>query len=142
MSFDPLTAAFDLGKIAIEKIWPDPTKAAIEIHKLEVLKQQGNLAELNAHVQSMLGQMKVNEAEANHRSVFVAGWRPFIGWVGGSALAMKFMILPIVEVLCDANGIDIVMPVISADELYPIILGMLGIGGFRTFEKTKNVNHR
>ena len=60
MSFDPLSAAFDLGKTAIEKIWPDPRKRAAELRKLEELRQNGDLAHLNAHVQLMVGQLEVN----------------------------------------------------------------------------------
>ena len=91
MSFDPLTAAFDLGKIAIEKIWPDPTKAAEEIFKLNELKQKGNLAELNAHVQLMLGQLEINKEEAKNPNLFVSGWRPAVGWVGVIALFVMYV---------------------------------------------------
>ena len=73
MSFDPLTAAFDLGKMAIKRIWRDPTEQAEEMRKLEELHQQGDLAALNAHVQLMLGQLEVNKAEAQHKSLFEIG---------------------------------------------------------------------
>ena len=87
MSFDPISAALDIGKMAISRIWPDPVQQAAEERKLLELSQSGNLAELNAHVQLLVGQMQINAKEAEHKSVFVAGWRPFIGWVGGFALA-------------------------------------------------------
>ncbi|HHZ97924.1 MAG TPA: hypothetical protein EYN67_20815 [Flavobacteriales bacterium] len=86
MSFDPLTAALDVGKSLIEKIWPDPVKQSQEIRKLEELHQRGDLAILNAEVQLLLGQINVNKTEANHKSIFVAGWRPFVGWVCGFGL--------------------------------------------------------
>ena len=86
MDINPLSALFDIGKIAIEKIWPDPAKQAEQLFKLEELKQKGDLAELNAHVQSLTGQLEINKTEAAHASIFVAGWRPFVGWCCGFAL--------------------------------------------------------
>jgi len=66
MSFDPLTAALDVGKSLIEKIWPDPVKQSQEIRKLQELHQRGDLAILNAEVQLLLGQINVNKAEASY----------------------------------------------------------------------------
>ena len=80
MSFDPLAALFDLGKVAIEKIWPDPVKRAEEIRKLEEMRQRGDLEELNAKVKLLTGQMDINKVEAASSDRFVAGWRPFVGW--------------------------------------------------------------
>jgi len=141
---DPVTISglFSVGKSLIERIWPDPQKQAEELRKLEALKQKGDLAELNAHVQIMVGQMEINKAEAQHKSVFVAGWRPFIGWVGGCALAWQFIVYPIMGWLW-AIGLargwiptNIAMPpMIEAGELYTIILGMLGIGAMRSYDK-------
>lgn len=142
MSFDPLSAAFDLGKTAIERIWPDPVKRAEEMRKLEELKQKGNLAELNAHVQLMLGQLKVNAAEASHKSIFVAGWRPFIGWCGGAALAYQFLLYPLLTwlwALAQAFGkIPTEVsppPVLETGVLFSIVTAMLGIGGMRSYDK-------
>ncbi|WP_444904356.1 3TM-type holin [Microbulbifer sp. CnH-101-E] len=81
-SYDPLTAIFDAGTMAIERSWPDPVKCAGEVQKLEELKQRGSLVELNTQIQLLLGQLEVNKAEAQHKSIFVAGWRLWIGWVG------------------------------------------------------------
>jgi len=92
------------------------------------------------------GQLTVNQKEAEHRSFFVAGWRPFIGWVGGFALGYKFLFHPFltwVWCLFQAKGWipDKVgqPPTINASELYPIIMGMLGLGTMRTVEGIKNV---
>ena len=73
MSFDPLSALFDLGKSAIDKIWPDPIKRAEELRKLEEMKQRGDLAELNAQVQLLSGQLDINKIEAASNNVFVSG---------------------------------------------------------------------
>lgn len=145
MSFDPLTAAFDLGKIAIEKLWPDPTKRAYELRKLEELKQKGDLATLNSAVKLMLAQIDVNKQEAKSKSLFVAGWRPFIGWVGGFCLAYAGLIYPLlvwVWKLLQTMGyvpVEILPPpFIESATLTAIVTGMLGIGGMRSFDKKNN----
>lgn len=88
------------------------------------------------------GQMGVNAVEATHRSVFVAGWRPAIGWIGAIALAYQFVLYPLLGwawVILKANSIipaDLsVPPVLPTDALYSIVLGMLGIGGMRSLDK-------
>ncbi len=89
------------------------------------------------------GQLAINKAEAQHKSVFVAGWRPFIGWVGGVALAYQFILYPLlvwVWSLCKAKGWigDIEPPpVFDTGPLFAIVAGMLGIGGMRSFDKVK-----
>lgn len=140
MSFDPLTAAFDLGKMAIEKIWPDPTKRAEELRKLEELKQTGDLAQLNAHVQIVLGQLKINEAEAQHKSVFVAGARPFIIWVGGISMAWSGLFHPILTWIWAFAGMQgTPPPVIEAGALTAIVTGLLGVGTMRSVDKRNGV---
>ena len=150
MSFDPISAAFDVGKTIIEKIWPDPVAQAREIRLLQELKQTGNLAAMNAKVALLTGQMGINAKEAEHKSVFVAGWRPFIGWVGGFALAYQFIGYPLLlwawTIADPHTAITIAFPqsepilpppVLDGTELYTIILGMLGIGAMRSFDKVK-----
>jgi hypothetical protein len=141
MSFDPISAIFDVGKTVIERIWPDPVKQAEEMFKLQELAQSGNIAELNAHVQLLTGQMKINATEAEHKSIFVAGWRPFVGWVGGVALAYQFILYPLLLwvwaiVSPESAGVAIKPPpMLPADELYTVLLGMLGIGAMRSYDK-------
>ena len=142
MSFDPISAALDIGKMAISRIWPDPVQQAAEERKLLELSQSGNLAELNAHVQLLVGQMQINAKEAEHKSVFVAGWRPFIGWVGGFALAYQFLFYPILLWLWAIATLTFQIPegfeppaLPVADDLYTIVLGMLGIGAMRSYDK-------
>jgi len=94
----------------------------------------------------MMGQMEINKVEANHKSIFVAGWRPFIGWVGGFALAYKFLFYPLLgwawqmAIAFDWIPATVTMPpTINATELYPIIMGMIGLGTMRTIEGVKGV---
>lgn len=86
------------------------------------------------------GQIAINKIEAAHKSLFVAGWRPFIGWVCGVAIAYAFVGQPIVEWAVAIYGADIKTPEIDSDTLYQLVLAMLGMAGLRTFEKSKKVS--
>ena len=140
MSFDPLSALFDLGKVAIEKIWPDPTKRAEELRKLEELKQRGDLEEMNAQVKLLTGQMEINKIEAASNSIFVAGWRPFVGWVCGFGLAYASIIEPVMRFIASMNDYTGTFPVIDTSITMQVLLGMLGLGAMRTREKEKGVH--
>ena len=105
---------------------------------VEIAKLDLQLAELNNKLVN--GQLLINQEEAKHSNVFVAGWRPFIGWVCGSALAFNFIVTPIVLWICLLNGIDITKPpLLDIDSLITILGGLLGLGTLRTYEKVKNV---
>ncbi len=82
-------------------------------------------------------QAAINKVEAQHRSVFVAGWRPFIGWVCGAGIAWAFIGQPLFEWVVAVFMPDkgIVPPVIVTDHLFELVLAMLGMGTLRTFEK-------
>jgi hypothetical protein len=140
MSFDPLSALFDLGKTAIEKIWPDPSKRAAELLKLEELKQAGDLARMQAEVNLMLGQIEINKVEAQHPSVFVAGARPAVMWIGAFGLAYAAVVEPIARfaarVCFDYQG---EFPVLDTTITMQVLFGILGLGAYRTYEKTKEV---
>ena len=140
MSIDPLTAALDVGKSLIEKIWPDPVKQSEEIRKLEELHQKGDLALLNAEVQLLLGQINVNAAEANHKSIFVAGWRPFVGWVCGFGLLYASVIEPLMRFIATVNDYTGTFPVLDTTITMQVLLGMLGLGLMRTKEKEKGIH--
>ena len=79
-------------------------------------------------------QNEVNKIEAQHRSIFVAGWRPFIGWVCGVALLYNFILRDIIAWVCPEQ----IPPSLQMDHLITILLGMLGLGGLRTYEKLKD----
>lgn len=141
MSFDPISAAFDLGKTAIERIWPDPNKRAEEMRKLEELRQKGSLAELNAHVQLMLAQIKVNEAQAKHPSIFVAGARPAAIWAGIASLTWSGLFHPLLTwVWAFAQMTGEAPPLIESTALATIAASLLGVSGMRSYDKTKGTS--
>lgn len=80
-------------------------------------------------------QAEINKQEAMHRTIFVAGWRPFIGWVCGVALAYNFVLR---DLLVWWVGQDQVPPALQMEHLMTVLVGMLGLGGMRTFEKLKD----
>ena len=88
-------------------------------------------------------QNAVNLEEAKSSKLFVAGWRPFIGWICGLALAFNFIVKPLLDVILTAAKSDVALPVLEISALYPIIIGMLGLSLTRTYEKKNNVqaNH-
>jgi hypothetical protein len=110
----------------IDRIWPNKTEQ--------------ERAELQAALLVVQGQLKVNEAEAGSRSAFVAGWRPFIGWVCGAACAWNWIGLPIAKAFLPLiAGFTITLEPADLTEMLPVLMGMLGFGTLRTFEKTRGV---
>lgn len=133
MALDPISAALELGTSVINKIWTDPVKQAEEQRKLQELAQKGSLEELNAEVKLLVSQVDLNKVEAAHKSIFVAGWRPFVGWVCGFGLLYNVILAPFLDIW-------LTVPEVKTDLLYPVLLGMLGLGGMRSFEKVKRVS--
>lgn len=86
-------------------------------------------------------QVELNKLEAQHRAIFVAGWRPFIGWVCGTALAYNFIIRDILGWLLKIYDSTLVSPPeLAMEHLLTVLMGMLGLGGLRTYEKLKGVS--
>lgn len=136
----PIIAAL-LPKLAdlFDRFIPDPKAAADAKLKVMEMAQRGELAQLDADLKMATGQMEVNKAEAQHQSLFVAGWRPAIGWVCGAAFAFKFILGPSAVVLMAMLGQPITLPEFDFSEMSTILLGMLGLGTLRTVEKVKGV---
>ena len=128
MAYDPLSAVLDIGGKLIDRLWPDPAQR--DAAKLELLKMQqsGDLALIT-------GQMEVNKEEAKSASVFVSGWRPFIGWVCGMACAWNWIGLPVVKAGLLVAGHSLDLRPADLTEMLPVLMGMLGLGGLRTIEK-------
>ena len=95
-------------------------------------------AKLTTHLAKIdLAQLDVNKTEAASRSVFVSGWRPFIGWTCGVALAYTYVVQPILVFGLAQSGYLIELPRMNLGELMPVLMGMLGLGGLRSWEKVK-----
>jgi hypothetical protein len=118
----------------LDKFIEDKDQKAALAHEI------ATMAERHAQERAM-AQADVNKQEAQHRNIWVAGWRPFIGWVCGVALAWHFVLAPVV--LFVAAWADVQLPTLPAfdmDSLMTVLLGMLGLGGLRTFEKHKGLS--
>ena len=132
MSLDPISAALDLGTTLINKIFPDPAQASEAKLKLLELQQNGELAIMTA-------QTDINKTEAANSSVFVSGWRPAIGWVCALALAYQYLVRPLGGTIASLLGMTIPPLPGLDDNLWQLMMGMLGMGGLRTFEKVQGV---
>ena len=82
-------------------------------------------------------QLEVNKVEAQHNNIFVAGWRPFIGWCCGLSLAYHFILEPVIQYILIVNGIQYDTPEFDFSQLSTIVMAMLGMSTLRTYEKTK-----
>ena len=93
------------------------------------------------HAQELAkGQLEINKVEAQHRSMFVAGWRPFLGWGLSFAMIWHFVLVPLITFICAFAGMDIPdLPFFDMESLMTVLLGMLGLGGLRSFEKAKGL---
>ena len=127
-----------IGEV-LDKVLPDANAAADAKLKLVEIAQRGELAQLDAEKSLALGQLEVNQVEASSPSVFVSGWRPFIGWICGLAFGYKFVFGPVAAFILTAYGNPTVVPPLEFGEMLPVLLGMLGIAGLRSFEKVKGV---
>ena len=87
-----------------------------------------------------LAQLEINKQEAAHRNIFVAGWRPFIGWSCGIAMCYAYIIQPITIFILAQTGNLVSLPTLDLSEMMPVLLGMLGLGGLRSFEKYKKIS--
>jgi len=98
-------------------------------------------AQLTTHLAKIdLAQLDINKTEAAHRSVFVSGWRPFIGWSCGVALCWTYVATPILHFILAQTGNLVELPALDMSEMMPVLMGLLGLGGLRTVEKIKQVS--
>lgn len=125
-------AIIEIGAKLLDKIIPD--KDAREKAQFELMK-----AAQDQEFQKVLTQLEINKAEAAHPSIFVAGWRPFIAWSCGFGLIYNFIAYPLLLWLVAVSGSPITPPPLFSENLMELVLGMLGLGGLRTFEKFKGV---
>ena len=117
----------------LDKFIPDADERNRLAHEI------ATMSERHAH-ELAKGQIEINKISAAHKSMFVAGWRPFVGWSCGVAMAWHFVGQPIAVFVIAYTGVETPpLPVFEMESLLTVLLGMLGLGGLRTFEKTKSV---
>lgn len=123
MDLTGLGAVASTVETVINKIWPD--------------KSEQEKREIALAMTVIQGQLQVNTAEAQSADRFIAGWRPFIGWVCGMACAWNWIGLSIANMIIGYTGTQVTVEPASLTEMLPILIGMLGLGAYRTTEKLK-----
>jgi hypothetical protein len=123
-----------VGKI-IDRAWPDPTQKAAALLELEKMKQAGEFKQLDADLQAMQMQADVNKVEAGSSDPFTSRWRPFVGWVCGTALAWHYIGRPLAGWVLLLAGNETPIPAVDLGDLIVILLGLLGLGGLRSYDK-------
>lgn len=124
----------------VNKLIPDPVaKAQAQLQILQ-LQQSTEFKELDNQLAMVQTQTNINNTEASNQKIFVAGWRPFIGWICGAALGWNYMGIPLVGAAMTIIGHPVSIPEADLSTMMPILIGMLGLGGMRTYEKINGVN--
>lgn len=140
MDITGLGSVFDFGSKVLERIFPNPADRIAAQTKLVELQQTGELAQLAAETDLARGQQAINLEEAKSENWFVASWRPFIGWVCGAAFAYHFVIQPLLAFTLAQMGRTVTLPIFDMDALNTVLMGILGIGGMRSFDKMKGTS--
>lgn len=119
----------------LDRVVPDQAAAAKAKLEMEAKLLEAATAQAGQ-------QAAINQVEASHTSIFVSGWRPFIGWVCGAGLAWAFVVGPMLGWLLPATGVVAALPVLQMEYLLELVVAMLGLGALRSFEKMKGVASR
>ena len=117
----------------LDKFVEDKDQKAKLAHEVATMAQR--------HAQELAkGQLEVNKAEAQHRSLFVSGWRPAVGWCCVFGMLGNYMVIPFTNFVLALLKIDVVVPLIDTATMMPVLMGMLGLGAMRTYEKRTGVS--
>ena len=127
-----LAPLLDLGKGIIDRLFPDPEKKAAAELELLKMTQDGDL-------KVVLAQLEVNAKEAQHQSIFVAGWRPAFGWCGAFGFLYATIGQPLIAWVAQIKGYP-QPPTLNIDLLWVVVTGLLGLGTMRSVEKVKGKN--
>ena len=128
MALDPVTAILNVANTVLDRILPDKTQAAAA--KASLLE-----ATVKGELDNAVAQLQVDAAEAQSKSVFVAGWRPWIGWVCGFAFAYTYVVQPFFSFFAALAKHPVNLPPVNLDGMMPVLLGMLGLGAMRSWDK-------
>ena len=126
----------------VDLVIPDPNKAAEAKLKAAEMAQKGELAVLDAELKLAMGQLEINKEEAKNPSLWVSGWRPFVGWVGASGLAYAAILEPLARFVATLSGYTGAFPLLDTTITMQILFAILGVGGLRSFDKVKGVATR
>ena len=131
--FDLLGKLVDPVSNILDKVVEDKDQKARLAHEIATMAER--------HAQELArGQIEINKEEAKSRNIFIAGWRPFVGWTCGLALFWHFLGLPVTLFITGWFNLQHPpLPEFDMQSLMTVLLGMLGLGGMRTFEKFKGV---
>lgn len=133
MSLDPITAGIDLFKTIVDKVFPDKSEEEKQ-HIAQEMALQAQDTDL------LKGQLQINQQEASNSNLFVSGWRPSIGWICALAFVWSFVLQPICFFIATLCGFPATkLPVLDLTQLMPVLVGMLGLGGYRTIERLNGV---
>lgn len=132
MDITGIGAVAGLVKTVVDKVWPDKTQVEKDQLALAMLAMQGELAQ-------QAGQVDIDKAEAESPSLFKSGWRPFVGWVCASACAWNWIGLPILKAILTVWGVKLEVMPADLSQMFPLLLGLLGMGTLRTWEKVQGV---
>lgn len=141
MDFTPWGGIVDLvGKI-FDRVIPDPIASANAKLQLLQLQQTGELAELAATTDLAKAQIAVDNTEAASTSLFVSGWRPFVGWVGGVGLAYAAILEPVARFVAEVGyHYTGAFPVLDTTITMPLLFGLLGLGTMRSYDKKQGTS--
>jgi len=114
----------------LDKFIEDKDQKAMLAHKIATMSEEH-------HQDLMKAQIEVNKVEAASSNLFVSGWRPFIGWTCGLGMFGNFITIPFANFVLALAGMDIVIPLVPLETMMPVLMGMLGLGAMRSFEKTR-----
>lgn len=127
----------------LDRVVPDPTQKAQAQLALAQLEQQGEFKLADDQLAQMKAQTDINLAEASNSSLFVSGWRPFIGWIGGISLAYQYLFRPLAPWLMNLIPYfqlhPLTTPFALDDTINQLVIAMLGVGAMRSYEKVKGV---
>jgi hypothetical protein len=140
MTIAAISGVVGLFTPLLDRLFPDPDKRAEAAAKIKQMENAGELEMFKALFEADQAQMEVNKQEAAHASIFVAGWRPFVGWVCGFAFAWQLLLMPMLNWFISVMGYVVpTLPEIDNRLLENALFGMLGIGAMRTIEKVRGV---
>ena len=117
----------------LDKFIEDKDQKAALAHEVATMAQE--------HAQELAkAQLEVNKVEAAHKSLFVAGWRPAVGWVCVLGMFGNFITIPFSNFVLALLELNIVIPLVPLETMMPVLMGMLGLGAMRTYEKKSGVS--